>query len=343
MTPSGPVAGLVLAAGEGRRFGGPKALAVLDGERLVDRAVTLLARAGLTPVVVVSGAIELTVPGATVVPNPLWPSGMGRRTAEAPPLLRRHRLAPPRSTRPGWPRRPSGASSSRARVRRPRSRRTTPWPPGAAGGSIWSGVAGQAGLLLPRRPGLHAPGAGARGRLHRLGQPARRGPPGGPAVRLRRRLAQRVELGRASSVATAATAPLTNASASGSSAVGCRTTPGTGSRQVPDRGRDASRGAADPPKPPGSRSQRTCSAATRSAAPGPLAAMRVVTKGRGARPAAAARGSTSARADRSCSWVDQSRIGPSRSSPMTASDFGPTEPPYSCGGGLAGQSARHRQ
>ena len=77
MTAPDQVAGLVLAAGAGRRFGGAKALAVLDGERLVDRAAGLLARAGLTPIVVVSGAAELTVPGATVVPNPLWPSGMG--------------------------------------------------------------------------------------------------------------------------------------------------------------------------------------------------------------------------------------------------------------------------
>ena len=74
---SATVAGLVLAAGQGRRFGGPKALARLDGERLVDRAVRTLTDAGCTPVVVVSGAAELAVVGAQVVPNPLWPSGMG--------------------------------------------------------------------------------------------------------------------------------------------------------------------------------------------------------------------------------------------------------------------------
>ena len=36
------MAGLVLAAGAGVRFGGPKAPFVLDGLRLVDRSVQLL-------------------------------------------------------------------------------------------------------------------------------------------------------------------------------------------------------------------------------------------------------------------------------------------------------------
>ena len=43
----GRVAGLVLAAGAGRRFGRPKALVELDGERLVDRAVRVLETGGL--------------------------------------------------------------------------------------------------------------------------------------------------------------------------------------------------------------------------------------------------------------------------------------------------------
>jgi len=70
-------AGLVLAAGEGRRFGGPKAPHVLDGERLVDRAVRLLREAGCDPVVVVLGAWVGDVPGAHVVVNDDWPTGMG--------------------------------------------------------------------------------------------------------------------------------------------------------------------------------------------------------------------------------------------------------------------------
>ncbi len=70
-------AGLVLAAGEGRRFGGPKAPYVLDGERLVDRAVRLLRDAGIDPVVVVLGAWVGDVPDADVVVNADWPEGMG--------------------------------------------------------------------------------------------------------------------------------------------------------------------------------------------------------------------------------------------------------------------------
>lgn len=71
------VAGLVLAAGSGTRYGGPKALVEYEGERLVERAVRLLASGGCDPVVVVSGAVPLTVPGAIVVHNPDWATGMG--------------------------------------------------------------------------------------------------------------------------------------------------------------------------------------------------------------------------------------------------------------------------
>ena len=70
-------AGLVLAAGAGRRFGGPKAPYVLDGRRLVDRAVEVLASAGCDPVLVVLGAWVGDVPGALVVDNPDWDEGMG--------------------------------------------------------------------------------------------------------------------------------------------------------------------------------------------------------------------------------------------------------------------------
>jgi nicotine blue oxidoreductase len=71
------VAGLLLAAGEGRRFGRPKALVEFDGERLVDRGVRMLRDAGCGPVVVVTGAAPIEVIGAVVVPNPDWHTGMG--------------------------------------------------------------------------------------------------------------------------------------------------------------------------------------------------------------------------------------------------------------------------
>ena len=71
------VAGLVLAAGEGRRFGGPKAPVLIEGERLVDRAVRVLREAGCDPVYVVLGAWTGEVPGAVTVANAEWPEGMG--------------------------------------------------------------------------------------------------------------------------------------------------------------------------------------------------------------------------------------------------------------------------
>ena len=73
----GGVAGLVLAAGAGRRFGGPKALAELDGVRLVDRAVSTLIAGGCASVLVVAGAAPLVVADAAVVTNHRWDTGMG--------------------------------------------------------------------------------------------------------------------------------------------------------------------------------------------------------------------------------------------------------------------------
>lgn len=81
------VAGLVLAAGGGSRFGRPKAEVVVGGHRLVDLAIESCVRAGLSPVVVVLGAAWLTpmpladgVDGDTaeiwLVDNTDWATGM---------------------------------------------------------------------------------------------------------------------------------------------------------------------------------------------------------------------------------------------------------------------------
>jgi CTP:molybdopterin cytidylyltransferase MocA len=53
------IAGLVLAAGAGSRFGRPKAGVEAGGRRLVDLAIESCIRAGLSPVVVVLGAAWL--------------------------------------------------------------------------------------------------------------------------------------------------------------------------------------------------------------------------------------------------------------------------------------------
>jgi CTP:molybdopterin cytidylyltransferase MocA len=78
-----PVAGLLLAAGAGRRYGMPKALVELDGQRLVERAAGVLRGAGCGPVVVVLGAAagevraRADLAGCRLVDNPEWASGMG--------------------------------------------------------------------------------------------------------------------------------------------------------------------------------------------------------------------------------------------------------------------------
>src|SRR5215469_15170885 len=78
---SDQVAGVLLAAGEGSRLGTPKALVELGGRRLVDRGVDLLRDGGAAPVLVVTGAARVTVPGARIVHNPDWPTGMGSSLA----------------------------------------------------------------------------------------------------------------------------------------------------------------------------------------------------------------------------------------------------------------------
>ena len=76
-------AALVLAAGEGRRLGRPKALVRLGDELLVERTTRTARAAGCEPVVVVlgSGATEVVTTAAlddaVVLVNDAWPEGMG--------------------------------------------------------------------------------------------------------------------------------------------------------------------------------------------------------------------------------------------------------------------------
>lgn len=85
------MAGLLLAAGGGRRYGMPKALAAPTGQPLVLRALATLRAAALAPIVVVIGAaageVRALVDGAMadapsggevqVVVNEGWETGMG--------------------------------------------------------------------------------------------------------------------------------------------------------------------------------------------------------------------------------------------------------------------------
>ncbi|CAN5349951.1 nucleotidyltransferase family protein [soil metagenome] len=87
-TPRATVAGLLLAAGAGRRFGGPKALVrTLGGEAWVVRGIRTLVAAGCSPVVVTIGAQAADVrsvirteigdvSGIVVVDVPDWSDGL---------------------------------------------------------------------------------------------------------------------------------------------------------------------------------------------------------------------------------------------------------------------------
>jgi CTP:molybdopterin cytidylyltransferase MocA len=77
------VAGLLLAAGAGRRMGMPKALVRHGGALFVESAAAVLREGGCAPVVVVLGARSADVRAAAdlsgydVLENPEWPEGMG--------------------------------------------------------------------------------------------------------------------------------------------------------------------------------------------------------------------------------------------------------------------------
>jgi len=76
------IGGIVLAAGEGKRFGGPKQVAQLDGRPLLEHAVrAMLAVPSISPVVVVLGAhaaevrAAVDLDGADVVVCDDWADG----------------------------------------------------------------------------------------------------------------------------------------------------------------------------------------------------------------------------------------------------------------------------
>jgi nicotine blue oxidoreductase len=77
------VAGLLLAAGAGRRFGMPKALVRHRGGLFVEQAAEVLHAGGCAPVVIVLGALADDVrttailSGSALVDNPDWATGMG--------------------------------------------------------------------------------------------------------------------------------------------------------------------------------------------------------------------------------------------------------------------------
>ena len=74
------VAGVLLAAGEGSRFGQPKALVRLAGQTLAERGVGLLRAGGADLVLVVTGAARVELGDGQdmqTVDNPEWRTGMG--------------------------------------------------------------------------------------------------------------------------------------------------------------------------------------------------------------------------------------------------------------------------
>jgi molybdenum cofactor cytidylyltransferase len=78
-----PLAGIVLAAGSGQRYGACKQLLAIDGQPMVVRALRLAAPICDAGVIVVTGASQEAVVAATAgeparcVYNPAWREGMG--------------------------------------------------------------------------------------------------------------------------------------------------------------------------------------------------------------------------------------------------------------------------
>jgi CTP:molybdopterin cytidylyltransferase MocA len=68
---------VLLAAGEGSRFGRPKALVELDGQTLAERGVNMLRTGGADPILVVTGAAQVNLERIHTVYNEQWRTGMG--------------------------------------------------------------------------------------------------------------------------------------------------------------------------------------------------------------------------------------------------------------------------
>ncbi|MGH3190469.1 MAG: nucleotidyltransferase family protein [Streptosporangiaceae bacterium] len=88
------VAGVLLAAGQGSRFGRPKALVELDGVTLGQRGVDLLRAGGADPILVVTGAASVQLSGIYPVYNPDWRAGMGSSLRAALHALSREPAEP---------------------------------------------------------------------------------------------------------------------------------------------------------------------------------------------------------------------------------------------------------
>ena len=90
---------MLLAAGEGSRFGGPKALIELGGRTLAQRGVDTLRAGGADPILVVTGAAPVRLSGTLTVDNPEWRTGMGSSLRAALRFLQ----AGPAAVPAAWP------------------------------------------------------------------------------------------------------------------------------------------------------------------------------------------------------------------------------------------------
>ena len=88
--PRETIAAVVLAAGEGRRFGGPKQLHVIDGITMLERVLIAVERSGIATRLVVLGAraeritAEVPLHGAVAVLSPRWADGQAASLQSGP-------------------------------------------------------------------------------------------------------------------------------------------------------------------------------------------------------------------------------------------------------------------